>query len=58
MPLGQTSGADWRSYPEWKRDLAQPIHKAVYNAAVGMTDEEVEAVVRRALDVARRHLSS
>jgi hypothetical protein len=59
MALTSRSGStDWQSWPAWKRDRARAIHKAVYDAAVGLTDEEIEVVVQRALNVARRHLSS
>lgn len=58
MTPSRSTGAPWREFPEWKRNLAQPIHKAVYYAAVGMTDEEIEAVVRYAKSRARRDLSS
>lgn len=54
----QSITAFWRSFPEWKLRLAQPVHKAVYTAAVGMSDDEVEAVVQDALNRARRALSS
>ena len=44
--------------PDWQRRLAQPIWKAIYDAAVGMTDDEIQAVVDDTLRTARRHLSS
>lgn len=59
MTLPTRSRADfWRSMAPWKAALGKPIHSAVYNAAVGMTDEEIEAVVKDALRRARRDLSS
>jgi hypothetical protein len=53
-----SAATDWSSMPQWKQDLLKPVHKAVYNAAVGTTDAEVRAVVDTALLRARRDLSS
>jgi len=50
---------EWlRGVPEWKRNLLQPIERAVYAGAVGLTDEEVRKLVEQTLTRARRHLSS
>ncbi len=40
--------------PQWKQELAGPIATAVYNAAVGLGDEEIEGIVRYAIFRARR----
>jgi hypothetical protein len=46
------------SLPGWKQMIARPISRAVYEAAVSLTDEELEAIVTEALIRARRDLSS
>lgn len=48
----------WWSFPGWKLPAAQTVHSAVYSAALSLTDEETEAVVKDALVRARRDLSS
>src|SRR6266498_967887 len=47
-----------RPHAERISELAGPIATAVYNAAVGLGDEEIEGVVRYAIFRARRDLSS
>lgn len=44
--------------PEWKQDLIQPIKRAVYSAAVGVSDAEILRIVKDTLRRARRDLSS
>lgn len=46
------------SLPEWKRDHARSIHRAVYNAAISLNDEEIQTIVKEALVRARKDLSS
>lgn len=48
----------WRLFPGWKLPTAKTVHSAVYSAALSLTDEEIETVVRDALQRARRDLSS
>lgn len=46
------------SLPGHQQHNAKAIHDAVYSASIGMTDEDVQAVVKDALLRARRALSS
>lgn len=50
--------AFWRLFHRWKLPDAKTVHSAVYSAALSLTDEEIETVVRDALRRARRDLSS
>lgn len=43
---------------KWKQELARPIARSVYSAAVGLSDDEVQAIVKHTLLRARRDLSS
>lgn len=45
-------------YGSWKAEHIKKIRNAIIDAAVGMTDDEINECVKKALSSARRMLSS
>lgn len=48
----------FKSMPLAKQDHALPVVRAVYSAAISLSDKEVQAIVKHTLLRARRDLSS